>query len=339
MDIYKLLKTFGRIRSRRLKLLAIYLLHTFRRRLIGIYIDPVLGCNYRCRMCYFSDENRRKELQGVISDNDLEQIAKALFHRALKLQIGCGAEPTISRNLEKVIRLGKKYGVPYISVTTNGKLINQELLGHLIEEGLDEITLSCHGLKKKTYEMLMPGGDYEHFMELMHSLSSIKEQYPGFKIRLNYTMNEDNTEELSEFPEIFGDVPIDILQLRPIQQIGDSEYKKFDLRKVEQIYNRIIPDLLAHCNGKGMVCMTPGKDNFVVLENQDDSNEVFEQLTYCYISPKACWREDFDPKTETYESYSRKTHRGRFILGKVFEMGNHRKRKKNKTIKMNYTIR
>ena len=91
MDFYRLLKLFGKLKSPKARLLGLYVMHTARRRYIGIYLDPVLSCNFRCKMCYFSDEEKRKEMHGILSEQDMETIAKALFHRALKLQIGCGA--------------------------------------------------------------------------------------------------------------------------------------------------------------------------------------------------------------------------------------------------------
>lgn len=338
MNLYNIIKIFGKIKSKRIKLFAIYLMHIMHRRYIGIYIDPVLGCNYRCQMCYFSDENTRKNMHGKISEEDLEKIARALFHRALKLQIGCGAEPTIANNIEQTIRLGKKYSIPYISVTTNGKLVTKEKLISFIESGLNEITISAHGLKKDTYERLMGNGDYDHFIALAKDFAEIKEKYPSFKIRINYTMNEDNTEELLMFNEIFKDIPIDLLQLRPIQKIGESEYNNFELTKIEQLYDSVIVPLIKTCKERGTICIAPEKANFTVLENQNNENNIFEELTYCYVSPKTCWRDDFDFRNENFESYSRKHKTGLGILKKVFDFRKNRKDSKSTTIKMNYKV-
>jgi molybdenum cofactor biosynthesis enzyme MoaA len=98
-------------------------------------------------MCYFSDEEKRKTLKGKLNDADIEKIAQALFHRALKIQIGCGAEPTCSNSIPLLISLAKKYKAPYISLTTNGTLLTEESIREYISGGLNEITLSMHGVK------------------------------------------------------------------------------------------------------------------------------------------------------------------------------------------------
>src|SRR5574344_2925712 len=151
MKIYNLLKLYNKIKSPRLKLLGLYVLHVTGRRYMGIFFDPNLGCNLRCRMCYFSDEEARRQKVGVLSMAQIETIAKVLFRRALNLQIGCGAEPTLDKDLAEVVRLGERFGVPYISITTNGKLLTRELLESLMEAGLNEVTISVHGLCKETY--------------------------------------------------------------------------------------------------------------------------------------------------------------------------------------------
>ena len=109
MNIYNILRLGTRIKSRRLKLLGLWLFHVLGKRYIGVFLDPVLACNFRCKMCYFSDEEKRKSLRGSLKYEDMEAIAGSLFHRALKLQVGCGAEPTLHKDLVKIIALGKKY--------------------------------------------------------------------------------------------------------------------------------------------------------------------------------------------------------------------------------------
>jgi hypothetical protein len=65
-------------------------------------------------MCYFTDADYVKTLKGQFKEDDLELVAKAIFNRALKLQLGCGTEPTLYKNLPKLVSLGKAYKVPYI---------------------------------------------------------------------------------------------------------------------------------------------------------------------------------------------------------------------------------
>jgi len=126
MDIYKLLQLNRKIKSHRIKFFGLWLLHKFNRRYLAVNLDPVMACNLRCKMCYFTDADYVKTLKGQFKSEELEQVAKTIFKRAIKLQIGCGTEPTLYKNLPEIVKLGKQYGVPYISVTTNANLLDEE---------------------------------------------------------------------------------------------------------------------------------------------------------------------------------------------------------------------
>lgn len=292
-------------------------------------------------MCYFSDEEKRKEMHGILSEKDMKAIAKSLFHRALKLQIGCGAEPSLYKNLAGIVRLGKQYNVPYISLTTNGNLLSKEQLYELAEAGLNEITLSTHGIHKETYEYLMTNGKHTLFLQLLNNLKELKRQYPDFKIRINYTMNEDNTEELKDFWKVFGDIPLDILQLRPVQEIGNSEYRNFSLEKISELLGSVVTPLVEECRKRGIICMAPEQKNLETLEQEaPDMDKTFEELTYCYVSARSCWNEDFDYRTETFESYCRRKRMGMYILRKLFsKTGGKLDKSKVVTRKMNYSVK
>lgn len=336
LSVYNILRYASKLKSRRIKLFGLWVMHVLGRRYIGIFLDPVLACNLRCKMCYFSDAEKRKSYKGIFDYKDIEKIAKALFHRALKLQIGCGAEPTLYKELVQIIALGKRYNVPYISLTTNGNLLRDSDLSDMVAAGLNEITLSVHGFTKETYEYLMENGNFEVFRQLLKNISSVKKQYPDFKLRINYTINNDNLNELRSIWNILSN-DVDVLQLRPIQNIGNSKYTDFDLANIYNEYEMIILPIIEECKKRNIVCLVPNKKNLLELGENEESDNLIEQSTYCYVSPRGCWKDDFDFHTETFESYARKHHLGKTLLSNVF-----RKKTRNKTDvsrKLNYIVK
>jgi len=329
--VYFLLKLNRVIKSARIKSLGIFFLHVFKRRYIGIFLDPVLACNLRCRMCYFSDEAKRKELKGRFSDEELLLVANAFFHRALKLQIGCGAEPSLYKHNVEIIRLAKKTHIPYISLTTNGILFSEEDLRQLVEAGLNEITLSLHGVKKETYEYFMSGASFDKFCEVLQALNDIKKEYLHLKIRINYTVNKDNLEDLRDFFNVFGTHHFDIIQVRPIQEIGNSDYHNFSWSDIYERYDEIISSFKNKCIEKNITCLIPNKHDLVKSSNEESS--VSEQ-TYCYVSPRGIWENDFDIQKDTFETYSKRKHLAWVYFKKVFE----RKSKKTTKRSLNYEV-
>lgn len=343
MNFYNILRLWsGRI-PRPLKFLGLWCMHVSGRRLIGVYLDPVLGCNLRCRMCYFSDSEKRRQMHGSMTEEQLSRCGKAFFHRALKLQIGCGAEPTLYTGLENVVRSGKEAGVPYISLTTNGLLFatGRIALDGLVKAGLDEITLSMHGTSRSIYEELMPGADYDSLLKLLEIIAEVKRSYPSFKVRVNFTVNSLNKEDLRDnrFLGIWPDGCLpDIVQLRPVQKIGNSEWQDFDTAPLIADYDDTIGNVAAQCREAGITCLAPGRDNLSeVATPQDGYDALLESLCYCYVSPQDCYKSDFDVSADTYESYHRRKRTASGLFRAIFRSPDSRARNVSK--KLNYKIK
>ena len=290
------------------------MLHLLGKRYLAVFLDPVLACNLRCKMCYFSDPEYRKKAKGVLTPDDLTKIAAAFFYRTLKLQIGCGAEPSLFSHNAQIIRLAKQYKVPYVSMTTNGNILSANDLWEFVKFGLDEITLSLHGVTRESYEYFMSGASFDVFCKTMATLTEIKKTYPHFKVRVNYTVNQDNMSELTSFFDVFGQYSIDILQIRPIQKIGASEYQSFSWDELYRLYDEVIKKVRDDSNRHGVICIAPEKKDLQLAVG----DESVVEATYCYISPRYTWYEDFDLNKDTYKSYSKRTKRTKTLFNNIF---------------------
>ncbi|MDE7335161.1 MAG: radical SAM protein, partial [Muribaculaceae bacterium] len=264
MGIYEYLKlaVSGRIPDR-LKLLGLWAFLVSGRRLAGVFFDPVMACNLRCKMCYMSDPEGRKPMKGQrIDETGFERIRKAFFKRALKLQIGCATEPTLFNGLPEIIAKAKADGVPYIALTTNGKQIARGNvdLAELAASGLNELTLSMHGTSKEIYEELMPGAAYDELLALTRKIAEAKRRHPGLKLRVNYTINSRNIGDLEadRFWQLWQpDGMPDIVQLRPVQKMGETEWNDFDLTPLKERYDATIGAIKKKCTELGIACIAP----------------------------------------------------------------------------------
>ncbi len=316
---------------------GIWAYHLLGKRYYGVFLDPVLACNFRCRMCYFSDPVKRSSMKGVLTKTQIDKIAWSLFHRAMKLQIGCGAEPSLDANLAYIVKLGREYKIPFISVTSNGHLITMDKLRELAGEGLDELTLSMHGATKETYESLMVNGCFDRFKELLADFAEVHKAYPSLKLRINYTVNADNVEELALLPELLDGIPVETIQLRPVQEIGNSDYTNFSLDKIASCYDSVIEPLIIKCKKRGITIIVPTKQNISCLEEEsDDGDQRIEKATYFYVSPKNCWRSGYDYNEYRFEEYCKRNKIGMELFKSVFSKT---KSKKEFTKKMNYTVK
>ncbi|KAB1066838.1 radical SAM protein [Tamlana haliotis] len=331
MNIYKLLQLNRKIKNHRIKFLGLYMLHKLNKRYLAVNLDPVLACNLRCKMCYFTDKDYVKTLKGQFKEEELEQVADAIFNRALKLQIGCGTEPTLYKDLVKLVVLGKKHQVPYISITTNANLLTEEKIIELLEAGLNEFTISLHGVNKESYESFMQKASYEKFHGVFNVFAKLKRTY-DFKVRINYTFNKDNFYELKEFFNHFNGDSFDVLQIRPIQKIGNTEYNDFDLDAIRGDYPEVISIIKEACISHNILLLAP---NSIPKHGTDNAASFIFEYTFCYISPKAFWKEGFNWREESFNDYSRKIGWEKLLLGNAFRS---KKQLKSRSNRLNYEV-
>lgn len=318
MNVYRLLNLNRRIKSHRVKFLGIYLLHKFNQRYLAVNIDPVMACNLRCKMCYFTDKEYVKKIKGQFPVKDLAKIADTIFTRALKLQIGCGTEPTLYKNLAELVKLGKQHNVPYISLTTNANLLDKQKIEELLDEGLNEFTISLHGVTKDSYENFMQRASYVKFMEVFNVFKELKKDR-DFKVRINYTFNKDNFYELVDFFKYFNGKSFDILQIRPIQNLGNTDYQDFDISGLVNDYPELIQGIRKKCNDFGITLMAP-----IALETLQETNRssfIFD-YTFCYISPNKFWKEGFDWRNETFIDFSKRIKWSQLLFSNIFKSKN-----------------
>ncbi len=334
MKLYFLLKLNRFIKNHRIKFFGLFLFHKLNKRYLAVHFDPVNACNLRCEMCYFTDEDYVKTLKGVFDENDLPRLAKAVLKRVIKFQVGCGTEPTLYKHLDKVFAIAKKYQVPHISLTTNANLLTKEKLKFWVDSGLNEIIVSLHGVHKKTYENFMQKGDYEIFHQSLQMITEIKKEYKNLSLRINYTFNEDNFNELSDFFITFGKYNINALQLRPISDLGNTAYQNFKMDKIIPVYDKIISGIKTNCKSKNITLIAAPFAKNLVSRKNDES--LIYQYTYCYISPTDFWYQDFDWKNETYNDYASRKEIPQELLRNVFTSS--KKIKKLQTENLNYKI-
>jgi molybdenum cofactor biosynthesis enzyme MoaA len=316
-----LLKLNKLVPSPRLKFAGALALDCLRLRHLIVRFDPVLACNIRCGMCYFSDDSwLATHPVRRFTDDEIERLAEMFLPQALQLHIGCSTEPTMYKNFPKLVAIGKKYRVPFIGFTTNAQLLTAEKCAALVAEGLDEITVSTHGITREMYERMMKKASYDRYHENLSNLAEAKRAAKSDtpRIRINYTVNPDNLAELRGFFDVFGKYQISTLQVRPVIDLGNTDYKNKDLTPYLAEYDDIMGVLAEECRSHGVIFLA-NRDNSTYA-NANSSSFVYEKAILRYIGPDLVWRNDFDWRQQTYAEFKRKVAHRRELLGYVMRM-------------------
>ncbi len=314
---YRLLNLNRVVSSHRVKfagLLGMYWLH---QRHLWLRFDPVMSCNLRCQMCYFSDPAFTKENTGRFSPAEIERIAEVFFPWAVQLYLGCGTEPTTYKGFVDIVALGRKYKVPMVGMVTNGQLLAPEHLEKLVELELDELTLSTHGVERQTYERLMRRASFDKFLEVLDQLEAIKKRRGATRpqLRLNYTVNAENLEELAGFFDVYGKYALRTLQVRPIVDLGNTECTEKDMTPHVARYNQILKGIEKTCREKGIRLLANYED---VTYEKKTTRAALAPEVVVYLSPQDLSKQGFEWRHESYPDYTKRTRWSRTLLKKVF---------------------
>jgi molybdenum cofactor biosynthesis enzyme MoaA len=273
-----------------------------------VRFDPVVACNLRCGMCYFSDETWYRDNVGSrFTPDQVTRIAEIFFPEALQLYVGCGSEPTMWKGYPDIVGIAKKKGVPFVSLVTNAQLLNRAAVEALVEHGLDEIIVSVHGTRQETYESLMKGAKWQRLHDNLALIDTVRRERNSSlpKIRLNYTVNNDNAEQMAELMAVFGPYGIDTIQIRPIADLGDTAYQDKDLTASLPVYEAGIRRLRQECAQAGTTLLANLTDP--LFQQNNAKSVVYENAVLRYVSPQRVWVKDYDPHQETYPALKRRT--------------------------------
>lgn len=156
------------------------------------------NCNAKCLFCS-QDFDWRK------SPNDLP-FEKAVEHMYMAYKNGyrrlgfTGGEPTIRRELPKLIALARKIGYTYIRIQTNGvRIADFDYVKSLADAGLTFVKYSIHGHTAELHDKLVevPGA----FDKCLKSIENLKKLKVG--IGVNIVLNQWNYKHLVDFYKLF----------------------------------------------------------------------------------------------------------------------------------------
>jgi cyclic pyranopterin phosphate synthase len=180
-------------------------------------------CNLNCLYC--KKEGVPESSYEMTKEEILELIDQTKKFKVKKVKF-TGGEPLIRKDLVEIIENIPKGIVK--SISTNGLLLNEELIKKFYDAGLDEVVISLDSFKKVPYNIKYESKKIERIIK------NLKE-YDFRDIRLDTVLLPYNSDQIKDFIEFASSYEIH-LRFLEIQTFNDPELKKLrvDLNKVEE---------------------------------------------------------------------------------------------------------
>lgn len=176
-------------------------------------------CNHECIFCANSKMTRKR---GEINQKFLYDILKKMFDLGVR-EVGFYAtgEPFMNKHIFEYIKKAKEIGFEYIYITTNGALLNNEMIIRAIDAGLDSIKFSINAGTEKTYKIIHGKDDFNKVIENVKFISNYRTTMNyNFKIYVSYVIVPQNESEKKLIEYLLGNLVDDIVFMNARNQGG-----------------------------------------------------------------------------------------------------------------------
>jgi MoaA/NifB/PqqE/SkfB family radical SAM enzyme len=252
-----LIQAYRRIKSRKVKAVALETLRRLGMRYLVVRMDTINLCNLRCRMCYYSsDYNRKKDEMDLPL---FRKIAGEVFPKTRFLYLSCATEPLMNKHFADFLRATSEYKVPFTSFCTNGQLLKKEVIQASIESKTSEIIFSIDGATAETYEYIRRGGKWDKLLENLDLLASMKRQastpYP--KARINFTCMLRNIRELPAMVQFAAGHDARGLHVRHLLSYADEEKSCREQMTYTKVFNSVAQEARKEAESRGVDLFLP----------------------------------------------------------------------------------
>jgi hypothetical protein len=114
---------------------------------------------------------------------------------------------------------------------------------------------------------------------------------------------------------VYGKYSLRTLQVRPIVDLGNTEYTEKDLTPHLARYKQILAGIERTCRAKGIRLLANYED---VTYQKETTRAALAPEAVVYLSPQDLSKPGFDWRHESYLDYCRRTRWSRALLKKVF---------------------
>ena len=206
------------------------------------------ACNNNCIFCAEA-ENMKQAIKKNVFIRTFEDIKKDLVagrNSGAEHVTFLGGEPTIYKDIFRVVETSKKLGYKTIYLATNARMCsNEEFTRRLVESGANEFTVSIHGSNKKIHEAsTRANGSFEQTVKGLENLLKYA------KVLTNTTINPENYKDLPDLISFLNKYNLDRTIISYPNIVGNSllnvdkiptfeECKPYILEAIERSRNKI----------------------------------------------------------------------------------------------------
>ncbi len=204
-------------------------------------------CNLRCAMCTVWQQSGSEQMTLPLIISLADELA-SLGTQKVHLS---GGEVLLYPHIMQVIRAFSERGIR-VNLTTNGTLLTQEIAARLVENGINNVSVSVDGATPAIHDSLRGKGNWKRTMRGIYNLRrAARHAKHKLHIRINTVITRRNYRDLVRLPEVVHAVGADRLTLIPVDD--SSGHLRLNKRRIREYNEEIAPFLSEKALRWGMI--------------------------------------------------------------------------------------
>ena len=187
---------------------------------LGLCIEPINFCNYRCVYCPVSMP-QFKEIVGGVGVMDMNLYRKIIsdvkkMGKLKNLNLYGDGEPLLNGNIAEMVKLAKEADVAEnITITTNASLLSEKISKELISSGLTYLRVSIYSIYQDKFEKntrvknISVDDIHQNLKNFRKLREKEKQKTPHLYIKMIDTYSDENEKFLKIYSGIADQVNIE----------------------------------------------------------------------------------------------------------------------------------
>jgi heme d1 biosynthesis radical SAM protein NirJ len=213
-------------------------------------------CNLTCKHCYSISAD--KDFPGELSTKEVFHVMDDLKAFGVPVLILSGGEPLLHPDIFVIAQRAKAMGF-YLSLSSNGTLINEANIEAIVKVGFDYVGISVDGTPATHDRFRRCLGAFEKALQGVRWC-----QLYGIKVGIRFTLTQDNVDELPQMWQLIEDENIDKFYLSHLNYAGRGNKNRQD--DVHHQMTRQAMDFLIENNWQRLQA---GENREIVTGNND----------------------------------------------------------------------
>ncbi len=227
---------------------------------LNLEMDVTNQCNLRCVMCYFADDNVHRRKRSDMTVAQFERVAEQVFPFAHRVSLSVGTEPLLNPCFADFVTIAQRYRVPCLYINTNGLLLTEKLVEHMIRCGFNAVSISMDGATPATYERIRAGSRFEKVIGNIRMVNRLKRLHASAtpELAILFVMMRSNIRELPDFIDLAHDLEVPHVNAMHLVPYTGLNMEGESLVHDKQLCNRMLDEARERAARHAIVFREPG---------------------------------------------------------------------------------